>query len=175
MHYSFRHKDTADVSQLSDRKQRIYKFLTESPLGVLSTVDSEGNPHGSVVYITVNKHFQIGFLTKADTLKYQNLINHPAIMLTVFDPESQTTAEVIGRATEVSDGYEINAIAGHVLRAALNTSRVGVPPISKLQAGPYVAFIIEPAQIRIAVYGRPDPGNYNELFDAIESFDLETP
>lgn len=158
--------------KFSDRKQRIYDFLYGTPLGVLSMVDTGGLPRGSVIYFAIDEKFNLSFLTKAETSKYAALKNDGRVMLTVFEPMSQTTAQIIGTASQITDGHEVNAVASHILRATLETSEAGIPPISKLQAGPYVAFRIVPDQIRMVVYARPDPGEYSELFETIESFDL---
>jgi hypothetical protein len=47
-----------------------------------------------------------------------------------------------------------------------------LPPILKLQAGSFTTFAVTPASIRMAVYARPDPGDYNQLFESIESFEI---
>ena len=161
---------------LSKRQERIYNFLRSNPVGVLSTVGPDGDPHGAVIYFTIDKRFMISFLTKSDTRKYDNLKHHSRIMLTSFDQATQTTAQIMGNTVEITDNYEINAVAGAILGASLDTSvaGTGLPPISKLQAGSYVALGINPVQIRMATYARPDPGDYTELFDTIESFELRS-
>ena len=93
-------------------------------------------------------------------------------MLTVFEPHSQTTAQITGRAIEITDNYDINAVAATMLKASLKTSEAGTPPLAKLEAGAYVAFKIDPVQIRMAVYVRPDSGGHTELFETVESFEL---
>jgi len=87
-------------------------------------------------------------------------------------PQTQTIAQISGDAVEIRDSYEINVVAGAILGASLKTSEAGVPPITKLEAGRYVAFKLAPVQIRMAVYARPDPGDYSDLFESIESFEL---
>jgi hypothetical protein len=47
-----------------------------------------------------------------------------------------------------------------------------MPAIEKLEAGKYVAFVIQPVQVRMAVYARPDPGEYTELFETVEGSEL---
>ncbi len=159
----------------SDRQERIFGFLKACPVGVLSTVTADGNPHGAVVYFTIDEDFVVSFVTKAQTRKYDNLMHHNHVTLTVFDQQTQTTAQIIGKAVEIKDGYDINVIAGAILTASMKTSDGGLPPISKLSAGEFVGFKIKPDQIRMAVFGRPDPGDYSELFETIESFELKSP
>ena len=158
--------------RFSDRKQRIYDFLIANPIGVLSSVTPDGNPHGTVIYYHAARDFTITFLTKTQTRKYDNLRRNNHVMLTVFDAQTQTTAQVAGKTVEISDSYEINVVAGAILGASLQTSEAGMLPITKLEAGRYVAFKLTPVQIRMAVYARPDPGDYSELFESIESFEL---
>lgn len=162
-----------DHKTLTERQQRIYDFLYGNGIGVLSSVDPNGNPHGVVIYYTISRSFEVEFLTKAETKKYDNLKHNNHVTLTVFEPRSQTTAQIIGKAQEVKNGSEINGTAARVLGTSLRTSDAGLPPLSKLQAGEFVAFKIEPVQIRMAVYARPDPGDYSQLFETIESFELK--
>ncbi len=159
------------AKQFSDKKQRIYNFLFDTSIGVLSSTDPDGDPHGAVIYYTINEDFGVEFLTKSGTKKYDNLVHNNHVMLTVFEPLTQTTVQVMGVAKEITDGFSINEIAGKVLGTSMRTSDAGMPPLSKLDAGSYVAFRIEPVQVRMAVYARPDPGDYNELFETVESFE----
>ncbi|MFS8118745.1 MAG: pyridoxamine 5'-phosphate oxidase family protein [Microcoleus sp.] len=162
-----------DKAVLSDRQQRIYRFLHANPIGVLSSVCSNGDPHGTVIYFTIDKNFVISFLTKARTRKYDNLKHCNSVMLTVFDAHTQTTAQITGNAVEIKDSQGINSVAGAVLRVSLKTSDAGMPPISKLKAGPYVAFRVELTQIRIGAYAHADPSDYTELFETVETFELK--
>lgn len=156
----------------ADKHKRIYEFLFTNPIGVLSSIGPNGDPHGAVIYFIVSKKFVIGFLTKSNTKKYDNLTHHSHVMLTVFEPFTQTTAQVTGVAKEITDGFTINEIAQRVLITSLRTSDAGMPPLSKLEAGGYVGFEISPVQVRMAVYDRPDSGEYTELFETIEKDEL---
>lgn len=167
-----RRRGPKEIPHFSDRKQRILAFLRENPTGVLSTVTPDGNPHGVVIYFRVNTDFTVSFLTKTGTRKYDNILHDNHVMLTVFEPHSQATAQVIGVAQKLADSYEINELAATILTISMETSEAGTPPISKLVSGDYAAFRIEPLQIRMAVYDRPDSGEYGQLFESVESFEL---
>lgn len=151
----------------------MYRFLSENPVGVLSTVTPDGEPHGVVVYFVTGKDFIISFMTKTGTRKYDNLAHNGRAYLTVFEPSTQTVVQVSGRAKEVTDSITTNAIAGSVLAVTQHSGQPGPTPLSKLEAGKYTAFDIEPYQVRMAVYARPDPGGPAELFESVESFELE--
>ncbi len=173
MTHTLKHRAPSTIaSKYSNRKQRIHDFLSQTAVGVLSTVNPDGEPHGVVIYFNINADFGITFLTRSDTRKYDNLKHHNHLMLTVFDVVTQTTAQITGRAVEITDSYEINQVAASMLAISLKISEPGLPPISKLESGDYVAFTIQPVQIRMAVYARPDPSEYTELFESIESFEF---
>lgn len=158
------------ANKFSDKKQRMYNFLFETSVGVLSSTDPDGDPHGAVIYYTINKDFEIAFLTKSQTKKYDNLIRNNHVMLTVFESLTQTTVQITGVAKQVKNVFDMNKIVDKVIGTSLKSSDAGLLPLSKLQAGSYVAFRIKPVQVRMAVYARPDPGDYDELFETVESF-----
>lgn len=167
--------DLADrATNFSDREQRMHDFLKENPAGVLSTVTPDNNPHGVVVYFYVDAYFNIYFVTKTETRKFDNLKHNNHVMLSVFEKSSQSVVQVTGKAEEIKDKVELNSIAGKVFGASKRINKTGIMPIAKLEAGSYTGFKIKPQQARMAVYSRPDPGEYEEMFESIESFDLET-
>ncbi len=157
---------------MSSRERRVYELLRTAPVGVLSMVDPNGEPHGVVIYFTIHKDLTISFLTKTETRKYDNLVRNDHVMLTVYDPALQATVQVTGRAHEVVEPTKVNAIAGGVLAASMASSDGKMPPISKLNAGTYAAFTILPVHVRMAVYADHAQGDYEAMFDSIESFKL---
>ena len=160
-------------SKFPERKQRFYDFLSEHPIGVLSTVTPNGEPHGVVIYFTIDDDLALSFLTRVGTRKHDNLKHNQQVMLTVFEPKALTTAQIVGKAYEITDSYNINHVAGSVLAAGLKHNLSGLLPITKLSAGPYTAYRIKPSQLRMAAYAHADPGSYQELFESVESFELE--
>lgn len=158
---------------LNERQRRIYAFLAGNRTGVLAMVDPNGEPHGVVVYYTVGDKFVISFLTKTHTKKYDNLIRNNHVMLVVFEPSGQKVAQITGKAKEIGDNYEVNAIAEDIFKVSLDTSESGMPPLIKLDAGDYTAFKVVPDQIRMATFANPDSGDYENIFESIESFNLK--
>lgn len=158
-------KDSVSV----ESSQRIYEFLKTHPVGVLATVDPNNDPHAVAIYYSVDEGFNLSFTTKHDTKKHDNLKHNAHVMLVAHEESSQTTVQVTGVAEEVTDSSEANEIFKETVKAAMQTSDSGVPPISKLYAGSYEAWRIKPRQIRMAVFIRPDPGGY----DIYETMDFE--
>lgn len=135
-------------------------------------VDPDGEPHAVVVYYSLGKDFVISFLTRNGTKKYDDLMHNDHVMLVVFEPPKQKVAQVIGKAVQVKDSYKVNEVAADILRASLD-SESGMPPIIKLDAGEYTAFRIRPDQIRMASFASPESGDYDNVFESIESFNLK--
>jgi hypothetical protein len=94
-------------------------------------------------------------------------------MLPCFEPVRQTTVNIVGHTEEVRDAFALNAIAGAVMGASLKTTEAGIPPIAKLKAGAFTAFKLTPTSLYMAVYSHPKRGEYEELFESVESFELQ--
>lgn len=150
----------------------MYNFLHEQRIGVMSTTDADGTPLGTVIYFTVNSNLSLRILTKKRTRKYQNLKRDSRVMLTVFDSRSQTTLQYLGTAVEQEGQRASYEVANAMFDITLSTSDSGLPPIAKLQAGAFTTFRIEPVQLRMASFGQAKTGDYNELFESIDSFEL---
>ena len=157
---------------LTERQQRIYDFINSNRTGVITSIGANNQPHGCVIYHSIDKQFNVSFLTKKGTQKYENLLKNNKVMLVVFELASQTVVQVTGRAREVKNRQTFNQILESILMTSFKTSNGGIPPIAKLDAGECTAFMIEPDQIRMASYVRPDTGGYDQMFESIESFDL---
>lgn len=167
-------KDTPKASTITrsaspESNQRIYEFLKTHPIGVLASVDPNNDPHAAVIYYSVDDDFNLFFTTKRDTKKHDNLKHKDHVMLVAYEASSQTTVQVTGTAEDITDTPEAFEVFKGTVKAALKTSESGVPPISKLYAGNYVAWRINPVQIRMAVFVRPDPGGY----DVYETIDFQ--
>jgi len=159
--------------KLSERSRRIYDFIDANHTGVLASVDPNGNPHAAVIYHVISKKdFSVCFLTKTGTKKFDNLIRDDHVVLVVFDPVSQTVAHVTGKAEQLTVTDDIDEVATEIFRATTKAGQSGIAPIQKLNAGDYAAFKIQPAQIRMASFSSPGTGDYSQLFESVESFEL---
>lgn len=146
------------------KHDKAHDFLKGHPVGVLATVDPDGNPHAAAIYFTIDGSSTISFLTKAGTKKADNLKRNGRAVLVVYDAMLQTTVQVTGEAVAVADPAEVNEVFAGILTASIAVSNTSVPPISKLQAGDYVAYRLRPKQVRIAVFSKPEFGHYEDLF-----------
>lgn len=164
-----------EQKKLNLRQQRIYDFLKNNHVGVLASVDPNGDPHAAVVYYVVDERFVLSFITRAGTKKHDNLIRNNHVVMVIFEPKNQTVAQVIGKAVEIKNANKMNAVAEAVFESVLETEDKDMLPITKVDAGEYTAFKIEPDQIRLAAYARrgsQEEQDAGGIFEAIESFDL---
>lgn len=149
------------------KHENAHDFLKHHPVGVLATVDPNGEPHAAAIYFTIDSDSTISFLTKSGTKKADNLEHNNHAELVVYEAETQTTVQATGMATKIEDSAEMNAIFTKILNASLEASDTSLLPISKLREGEYVVYTLRPKQIRMAVFSRPKSGEYDDLFKTI--------
>jgi len=139
----------------SERKQ-IFEFLKAHPVGVLATTNPDGTPQASAIYFGVDEELHVTFTTKRETHKYENILKNDAVMLVVYDAAKQTSVQIGGQAVEVTDSETQHAIYYDTLKAAKQSGKDVVPPIAKINAGPYVGFTLKVHNIWLSDYGWGD-------------------
>lgn len=151
----------------SKSNMRILNFLKSHPIGVLATVDPNGNPHATVIYFSTDDEFNVTFTTKSQTKKHDNLSHNNHAMLVAYETFSQTTVQITGTAELITNKAKADHISEETFRTSIDTSQAGDSPISKLYAGHEIAYKLKPVQIRMAVFMRPDPGGY-DMYETID-------
>ena len=145
---------TTSPQELSpEQRHKIYQFLKEHPVGVLATVDPQGDPHASTIFFSVDDQLNITFTTKRGTEKHANIVNHATVMLASYDAANQAAAQASGKAVEITDQQEVLDVFRGTLQASQKTGEDEVPPIAKISAGPYVAYKLTPDNIWLNEYG----------------------
>jgi len=139
-----------------EERASIVEFLHTHPLGVLATVDEDGNPHASPIYFSVDGDMNISFTTKLETQKSKNIARNKMVMLVAYDSENQAAVQAKGPAVEVKDPAKRLEIYHGTLRGAKITGEDNVPPIAKINAGPFAAYTITPEDIWLSEYGWGD-------------------
>jgi uncharacterized pyridoxamine 5'-phosphate oxidase family protein len=140
------------MDEASPEYSRIMSYIDRNPAAVLSTTGDDNKPHGAVVYVCTASHHTVCFVTKNGTAKYKNLMAHPDVAVTFLNEKESSTLQATGRAFVVDDQQMINYVLDKI--TALHTDKQvdWLPPISKLQAGDYVAIGVELATARLAEY-----------------------
>lgn len=160
------HDETKQLAISSESHARIFAFLQGQQSGVLATVDPNQNPHAVVIYYSIDEDFTVYFATKRETKKSDNLSHNNHAMLLVYEEQEQITVQVTGECQDISDTPASREVYKQMVEASMKTSESGIPPISKLSAGDYIAYRLDPVRIRMAVFNRPDSGGY-EMYETI--------
>lgn len=148
--------------------KKAYDFLKTHPIGVLATVDPNAEPYAATIYFTADNNLNIRFITKTGTKKADNLEHKNHAMLVVYDAQTQTTVQVLGQTKKINDRSKVDDLFTKIIYTSLDTSGNDVPPISHLEEGDYIAYVLEPKQVRMAVFSQAKFGKYEEIFKIIE-------
>lgn len=143
----------------TETNEKIYKYLSSRRSGVLATVSPNHTPHAAAIYYSISPKFEISFITKQDTKKAHNITKNNRVILVVCDDAAQIMAQVIGKASDITHTPEAEDVFASAIKAAHDTSLSGVPPISKLNVGNYVAYRITPNIVRMADFSRAQSGS----------------
>ena len=152
---------------LSDDNPRIRDFLTTHSIGILATADDSGVPHAATIYFAIDPDFSIYFMTKERTQKNYNLQNNPHAALAVYDAKSQSTVQIQGDVTRVTDQERLRQIYERILGITRTSSDGEKPPVDKLDAGDYVAYSLQPNTLKMAEFVKAEHPPVGELFDVI--------
>ena len=137
---------------LSSISSKARKFLTAHDVAVLSTVSRSGQVQGAAVYYKLGKEDQLHVLTKSDSTKAHNMIAHPQVAMTIYDPIQIQTVQLEGRAHIEGDLETKRQLFDHFVKPRTYDGEKRMPPVSKLSAGGYIAFRIEPTKVKYSDY-----------------------
>lgn len=153
------------------RKQRFAEFMRNYPVGILSSVSPDGDPHGVVIYYTFDEDFNVYFLTRDGTRKCENIARNNHVMLTAVDAKTQTSLQITATCKPVTDARKIKQLLEEIIGISLKTSGGRMPPVSKIKVDSLIAIKLIPVQMRMASYVNSNDPEINP-FESIESFDL---
>ena len=87
-----------------EKKQKILNFIRKEIIGVVCTVNSDGNPESATMVVSQTDDLKLIFQTPNHYRKYQNLKNNPHIAVTFgFSIDEFTTVQYEGIAKEAED------------------------------------------------------------------------
>lgn len=106
------------------------------PLGVISTVTTEGKPTSASVYYICDSALNIFFVTRSQSRKYKNIQNNPNASFVITSEHPPKTIQLEGTVAEVVDSNEqINYFEKLVAKATESTF---MPPVSQMVEGELV-------------------------------------
>jgi pyridoxine/pyridoxamine 5'-phosphate oxidase len=86
-------------------KAKLYNFVKQHKLAVISTVTADGKPGSAVVGIAVSEELEIVFDTLKTSRKYKNILHNPNLAL-VIGWDNETTVQYEGVATELASAED---------------------------------------------------------------------
>ena len=140
----------------SESADFIASFLNTHASGVLGTSTIDGEPHGAVVYFSLQADFGLTFATKVETQKYKDILENDQVSFVVYDEQAQTAVQVMGHVSTITDPKVSLEVIDHMYITSPKLSLPNLPPADRLVAGRYVAFRLDPMVIKMAIYSRSD-------------------
>lgn len=144
-----------------DSKEKVYKFLQEHAVAVLSTVSLDNIPSAAPIYFVPDEELNLYFMTKSDTVKAQNIENSDndsAVAITVVDPEFPLTVQARGTISENNDPKYFGKLTE--LNALQKAGFHWPPPLSKIQSEGFLLFYkFTPTWLRIADFSETGGGS----------------
>ena len=153
---------------IGNSREHISRFLTKHHIGVLATADASGKPHAATVYLTFDQQFDIYFVTKQETQKSRNLKDNPRAAIAIYDQAAQTTVQVEGTVSEVTDPAKQEWVFNEIWDIAFKASRTG-PPTTRIDAGRYVAYKLLAPSLRIARFVVSLPSKDESIFEVVRT------
>lgn len=127
-------------------------FLVQHDIGVVSTIDRQGNVRGATIYYTVGTDNQIFFVTKSETHKAQDILMYHQVALTIFDSQTMQTLQISGTASIETDKRLTEEITKRILHPRLAGKHITVPPVVHISAGDYTVICIKPKTYKFHDY-----------------------
>lgn len=135
-------------------RSEVLDFLANHSIGVLATADKNGTPHAATIYVVSDRTLTFYFVTKAETQKARNLAANPHAAIAIYDARSQTTLQISGAVTQVTDVKESEGVFTRIRTISRQTSASDTPPVAMMSAGGYVTYKLIAPSVRLAHFGR---------------------
>lgn len=141
---------------------QVYEFLTQHPVGVLSTTSSTGEPWGSTIVFACDEDFTFYFMTRSNTQKYKNIAANPKVALTVTDQAAQTTVQAAGTAEPVAAEDMMNVVFQKLDKIKPTGTEHWIDPVYKIHEGDYMILQFKPTTLQYANFSQvPDNADTN--------------
>ncbi len=155
-HHLVYNKNMSDIVT----KEDFVEYITANPVATLGTINENGTPLGTIVYVTCINTEKLYFVTKNETLKYRNIQKNNSVSVTIVNTDENSTLQAGGAAKTIDDGEIISAVMADMARI-YGKSADYLPPIAKIRAGVYEVVEINLSVLRLANFkgaraGDPD-------------------
>lgn len=137
----------------------VHDFIKHHPAAVLSTVSEFNQPWGSTIFCVADEDFNFFFVTRANTIKFQNISTNPQAALTLFDEAEQTTVQAAGVLSRVPADDYMDIVFDKLASIRPKGDYKWTPPISKIHEGDYMVMKFTPNKLQFANYKKAPAGS----------------
>ena len=141
-------------------KEEFVEYITANPVATLGTINEDGTPLGTIVYITSVNTEKLYFVTKGETLKYKNIQKNNHVSVTIMNTDDNSTLQAGGVAKTIEDGETISAVMADMARI-YGEGADYLPPIAKIRAGVYQVVEISINILQLASFKGAHAGDPN--------------
>lgn len=140
-------------------KEKVYKFINNHAIAILSTVSPDNTPSAAAIYVIPDKELNLYFLTESDTEKSRNIENSSnKAAITIIDPANLVEIQAKGTVSETEDPQYFIKLAKE------NAEEVAgfhwPPPLSKLATeGFHIVYKFTPTWLRVADFSETGGGS----------------
>ncbi|MEK7177071.1 MAG: pyridoxamine 5'-phosphate oxidase family protein [Patescibacteria group bacterium] len=129
-------------------KQNALEYLRAHDVGVVATIDTEGQPFVSPVYYAAGANFGIFFLTTSGTRKSQNIMNNERVAFSVGSGPEYIAVTIRGKAI-LAEGNEYDKGLALIKDKAENNSMLNWPikRLDELKKHQLYLYKIEPKEV----------------------------
>ena len=140
-------------------RQTALAFLSDLNAGVLATCGHDNMPHASIVHYVTDDSFNLYFLTKIGSKKYESIQAHPQVAFVVGKSEIPQTLQIEGVASEITNDSD-KSVHVQALMRVMSQHIPGYVPLAKMD-GSMTLMWIQPKWIRWGDFSTETIGNEN--------------
>ncbi len=139
-------------------RQDALSFLKRHTTAVLATISPAGEPHASMIFYVADNNFNIHFLTRVDTRKFEAIKLNPHVAITVATADIPQTLQIEGVARSIALDDTVTSMKPQIFEV-LNSNHWFHAPITKQDPTMPHEIRIEPTWIRWSDYAFEQEGN----------------
>lgn len=128
-----------------------FDFLKSHHLGIISSIDTDGNVSGAAVYYTVSSE-SVFFVTKSASRKAAGFVHNRRVALTVVDEPRLRTLQLKGSIQAETDRKTIDTIVDKLIITRHYKSGDKLPPVMRSAGDNFIVYKITPAEAILSDY-----------------------
>jgi general stress protein 26 len=124
----------------------------------IASVSKSGEPHATIIFYVADDNFNIHFLTRVDTRKFDAIKMNPKVAITVATADIPQTLQIEGNARSIAMDDTTSSMKPQLFEV-LNSNHWFNAPLTKQDMTMVHEMRIEPTWIRWSDYAFEQDGN----------------